>query len=174
MSTHVLLNLLNELGKSDKMRGLPSILSHFCNGFNEFYYKTSTNVSFYLSYDINITLKSNFSRKKVIILSLCTQRCYGRHNVPRKSVNHYSCIGIRYAKLFEAAKTHVQIMRFTCCLNMAFNLTKPIWALIILHDDTRESVTAFTDHSPMILFAKTLTLWRRYAVRKFDVDAILF
>ena len=26
MSAHVLLNLLNELGKSDKMRGLPSIL----------------------------------------------------------------------------------------------------------------------------------------------------
>ena len=35
MSTHVLLNLLNELGKRDKMRGLLSILSHFCNGFNK-------------------------------------------------------------------------------------------------------------------------------------------
>ena len=29
MSAHVLLNLLNELRKSDKMRGLPSILSLF-------------------------------------------------------------------------------------------------------------------------------------------------
>ena len=29
MSAHVLLNLLNELGKSDKMRGLPSILLLF-------------------------------------------------------------------------------------------------------------------------------------------------
>ena len=29
MSAHVLLNLLNELGKRDKMRGLPSILSLF-------------------------------------------------------------------------------------------------------------------------------------------------
>ena len=27
MSTHILLNLLNELGKSDKKRGLPGILS---------------------------------------------------------------------------------------------------------------------------------------------------
>ena len=27
--------------------------------------------------------------------------------------------------LFEAAKIHVQIMRFTCCLNMGLNLTKP-------------------------------------------------
>ena len=29
MSAHVLLNLLNKLGKSDKMRGLPSILPLF-------------------------------------------------------------------------------------------------------------------------------------------------
>ena len=27
-------------------------------------------------------------RKNVIILSLCTQRCNGRHNVSRKSLNH--------------------------------------------------------------------------------------
>ena len=32
----VLLNLLNEMGKRDKMRGLPSILSLFCNEFNKF------------------------------------------------------------------------------------------------------------------------------------------
>ena len=36
MSAHVLLNLLNELGKKDKMRGLPSILSLFLNEFNRF------------------------------------------------------------------------------------------------------------------------------------------
>ena len=36
MSAHVLLNLLNELGKRDKMRGLPSILSLFRNKFNKF------------------------------------------------------------------------------------------------------------------------------------------
>ena len=36
MSTHVLLNLLNELGKSDKMRDLPSILSIFHTEFNKF------------------------------------------------------------------------------------------------------------------------------------------
>ena len=37
MSAHVLLNLLNELGKGDKMRGLPtSILSLFRNKFNKF------------------------------------------------------------------------------------------------------------------------------------------
>ena len=36
MSAHVLLNLLYELGKRDKMRGLPSILSLFRNEFNKF------------------------------------------------------------------------------------------------------------------------------------------
>ena len=36
MSAHVLLILLNKLGKRDKMRGLPSILSLFGNEFNKF------------------------------------------------------------------------------------------------------------------------------------------
>ena len=36
MRAHVLLNLLNELGKIDKMRGLPSILFFFRNEFNKF------------------------------------------------------------------------------------------------------------------------------------------
>ena len=36
MSAHVLLNLLNELGKRDKMRGLLSILSLVRNEFNKF------------------------------------------------------------------------------------------------------------------------------------------
>ena len=35
MSVHVLLNLLNDLGKRDKMQGLPSILSLFRNEFNK-------------------------------------------------------------------------------------------------------------------------------------------
>ena len=36
MSDHVLLNLLNELGNRDKIRGLPSTLSLFRNEFNNF------------------------------------------------------------------------------------------------------------------------------------------
>ena len=35
MSAHILLNLLNELGKRDKMRGLPSIFSLSRNEFNK-------------------------------------------------------------------------------------------------------------------------------------------
>ena len=86
MSVHVLLNLLNELGKRDKMRGLPSILSLFRNEFNKFNNtRARMSDSFY---HMTNTLKSDFVRKNVIILSLCTQRGYGRHNVFRKSINH--------------------------------------------------------------------------------------
>ena len=87
MSAHALLNLLNELGKRDKMRGLPSILSFFLsNEFNKF---NNTRARMLDSiYHMTTTLKSHFWRKNVIILTLCTQRCYGRHNVSRKSMNH--------------------------------------------------------------------------------------
>ena len=86
MSAHVLLNLLNELGKRDKMRGLPSILSLFRNGLNKF---NNTRARMLDSiYHMSNTLKSDFWRKYVSILSLCTQRCYGLHNVSRKSINH--------------------------------------------------------------------------------------
>ena len=87
MSAHVLLNLLNELGKRDKMRGLPSILSLFRNEFNKFD-NTRARMLDSIYHIIKITLKSHFCRKNVIFLSLCTQRCYGRHNVSRKSINH--------------------------------------------------------------------------------------
>ena len=36
MCAHVSLNLFNELGKRDKIRGIPSILSLFRNEFNKF------------------------------------------------------------------------------------------------------------------------------------------
>ena len=36
MSAHLLLNSLNELGKRDKIQGLPGILSLFHNEFNKF------------------------------------------------------------------------------------------------------------------------------------------
>ena len=57
MSTNVLLNLFNELGKRDKIGGLLSILSFFRNKFNKYY--ESKNDRFFLSHDIKITLKSN-------------------------------------------------------------------------------------------------------------------
>ena len=86
MSSNVLLNLSNELGKSDKMPGLPSILSFFRNKFNKFN-KTGARMLDSI-YHMTNTLKSHFWHKNVIMLSLCTQRCYGRHTVSRKSINH--------------------------------------------------------------------------------------
>ena len=74
MSANVLLNSLNELGKSDKMRGLLSILSLFRNKFNKF---DNTRARMLDSiYHMTNTLKSDFWRKNVNILSFCTQRCY--------------------------------------------------------------------------------------------------
>ena len=64
MSAHVLLNLLNELGKRDKMRGLPSILSLFRNEFNKF-----NNTRARMLESIYHMIKSHFRRKNVIILS---------------------------------------------------------------------------------------------------------
>ena len=86
MSAHVLLILLNEFRKSDKMRGLPISLSLFRNEFDKFNNRRAQIKD--SIYHMTNTLKSNFWRKKVIILSLCTQHCYGRHNVSRKSINH--------------------------------------------------------------------------------------
>ena len=39
-------------------------------------------------YHMTHTLKSHFWRKNVMILSSCTQRCYGRNNISRKLINH--------------------------------------------------------------------------------------
>ena len=86
MSAHVLLILLNELGKGDKMRGLPSILSLFpieFNKFNDIRARMLDSI-----YHMKNTVNFHFWRKNVILLSLCAQRCYGRHNVSRKSINH--------------------------------------------------------------------------------------
>ena len=83
MSDHVLLNLLHELGKRNKMRGLPSILSLFRNEFNKFNNTRARMLDSF--YHMTLRLLWNLN---VIIASLCTQHCYGRHNVSRKSINH--------------------------------------------------------------------------------------
>ena len=76
MSAHVLLNLLNELGKRDKkpdkMRGLLSILSLFRNEINKFN-NTRARMLDSICHMTN-TLKSHFWRKNVIFFPLCVQR----------------------------------------------------------------------------------------------------
>ena len=63
MIAHVLLNLLNELGKRDIMRGLPSILSLFRTEFNKFN-KTGARM---LDSIHPLSLKSHFCHKNVTI-----------------------------------------------------------------------------------------------------------
>ena len=85
MSAHVLLNLLNELGKRDKMRGLLSILSLFPNSFNKFNNTRARMLDsiYHMTYTY---FEISFLAQKRYNLSLCTQHCYGRHNVSRKSI----------------------------------------------------------------------------------------
>ena len=81
MSAYVLLKLLNELRKRDKMQGLPSILSLFPNEFNKLNYTRARMLDSIYHMTFKITLKSHFCREKVIISSLFAQRCCGRHIV---------------------------------------------------------------------------------------------
>ena len=80
MSAHVLLNLLNELRKRDKMRGLPSILSLFRNEFNKF---NNTRARMLDSiYHMTLKqLKLHFWCENVKIFPYFTQRYNGRHYV---------------------------------------------------------------------------------------------
>ena len=69
ISAHVLLNLLSEVGKRDKLRGMPSILSPICNEFNKYNNTRAWMLDSIYHMALRI-LKSHFWRKNVIILSL--------------------------------------------------------------------------------------------------------
>ena len=74
------------LRKRNKMLGKPRILSLFPKSFNKFNNTRARMLDFI--YHMTNTLKSHFWHKNVILLSFWSQRCYGRHNVSRKSINH--------------------------------------------------------------------------------------
>ena len=59
MSAHVLLNSLNESRKRDKMQGLLSILSLFCNTFNKLD-NTGVRMLDSIYHDIKITFEISF------------------------------------------------------------------------------------------------------------------
>ena len=81
MSAHILLNLLNELGKSDKMRGLSSILSHFSNEFNKFNKPGARMVDSIYHMTLKLLKNRIFWRENIKILQSFTQRSIGRHYV---------------------------------------------------------------------------------------------
>ena len=74
---------------------------------------------------------------------------------------------------------HVQSMRFMCCFNMGFNLTRlGKKALICLSDITLESVAAQTDHYINVFVYKNVWLYPRYEVYRgyivFAFSVIMF
>ena len=73
MSAHVLLNFLNELRKSDKMQGLPSILSLFHNKFNKFNNTGARMLDSFHHMALNY-IKSHFWCQNVKIFSFFMQR----------------------------------------------------------------------------------------------------
>ena len=61
MSAHVLMNLLNELMKSDKMQGLPGILSFFPNKLiNSIIQEHKCSILFIINYENKTALKLQF------------------------------------------------------------------------------------------------------------------
>ena len=84
-----------------------------------------------------------------------------------------------FLKLFEAAKSMFESWD-SCAVWTWLQLKKYLnWALICIHDVTRESVAAVTDHFANVFFRENvvpvfMTLWRRNDVWKLDADAILF
>ena len=85
---HVLLNLLNELGKRDKMRGLSSILSLFLNELNKFNNTRAQMLDSIYHMTIKHFKSCIFWCENVKISPYFTQRYNGRHYVSRKSVKH--------------------------------------------------------------------------------------
>ena len=62
--------------------------SLFLNEFNKFNKIRARMLDSFFHMTLKLLCNLIFCRKKVIILSLCTQRCYVRQNVSCKSVNH--------------------------------------------------------------------------------------
>ena len=77
MSANVLLNLFNKLGKSDKMRGLQSILSFFRYEFNKF----NNTEARMLDSIYHMTLKLLKKCSLFVILPSFSQQYNGRHYV---------------------------------------------------------------------------------------------
>ena len=74
MSAPVLLILLNELRKKDKMRDLPRVLSLFRNEFNKFNNTGARMLDSIYHLTLNLKKKSHFWRENAKILRSLTQQ----------------------------------------------------------------------------------------------------
>ena len=81
MSAHVLLNLLIKFRKEIKCEACRAFYLFFATSLINLINR-STNVRFYLSYDIKIILKSYFWRKKRLGFAICLTLKASFHNIP--------------------------------------------------------------------------------------------
>ena len=84
MSAHVLLNLLNELSKSDKMRGCRVFYFFYRNKFNKFNNTGARMLDSKYHMTLEILKNRIFGVKMSKFSHLFTQRYNGRHYVSRK------------------------------------------------------------------------------------------
>ena len=81
MSVHVLLNLLNELRKRDKMRGFPSILLLFLKEFNKFDNTGARMLDSIYHITLKVLKNHSFGVKRSRICLFFSQRCNGQYYV---------------------------------------------------------------------------------------------
>ena len=97
-------NYWTSLGKEIKCEACWAFYLFFRNEFNKFNNTRARMLDSIYYMTLNI-LWNLISAVKRVILSLCTQRCYGRHNSSRKSVYHlwYSILMQGVISLLDAA-----------------------------------------------------------------------
>ena len=123
---------------------------------------------------IALTLAGSLGQCLNILTALCSNSFLGTRQMLMHEKTCVIPIFLHGYSLREAVwsrKIHVQIMKFMCCLNMAFTWKSLNWALICMHGFTLECVAAVTDHFANAFVRENIacvymTLWRRNDVRK--------
>ena len=84
-------------------------------------------------YHMTNTLKSHFWHKNVMILSSCTQCCYGRHSISRKSVTSsgisillHGSISLQGATSYDKAYYYRTIIMTLCDITPCNKIDKPL------------------------------------------------
>ena len=102
MSAHVLLNLLNEFGKGDKILGLPSILSLFGNEFNKFNKTRALMIDSILTHTANAKCFRNVTLINIrgLVVIIVPFRGYGRIS-SNQVVNKRECMTDKFLLSFS-------------------------------------------------------------------------
>ena len=121
MSAQVLLNTFNKLGKSHKLRGLPSILSLFCNEFNNFNNTRARMLDsiYHMSLKLLKIAFLGYIRQYFVIFMQCSLRCAlicitttYKHIEGRNSVVHMK---YNNTNLYSTRHTHKRVSTCLQC-----------------------------------------------------------